>query len=526
MSIPASARGSLAVADGPAPATRYTFIFLVIAMGVLSYSTIQSMVGPVLDTLRVQYGTSQDAVTWVVTAYLLSASVFTPIAGRAGDIFGKKRMFVVALLLLAAGSLVAALAGNFGVLITGRLIQGMGGGTLPLGFGIVRDVFPSHKVAAMVGSLASLTAVGGGLGSVLAGPIVSGLGTAWLFWLPMMVTAAAAAGSYYFIPASPAVDRHPAGARLALVRPALLLSAWLTALLLAVSEAPQWGWLSAKTLGLLAVACVLFGAWIGAERRSAHPLIDITLMSRRPVLILNLVALLVGFGIYAYGAFIPEYLQSRPAQYGFGFGLTIMASGLILIPSAVTNFVVGSYYGRLAARFGAKQLMVAGCLCSAVSIFMVVVLHHHLWQFSIAAALLGVGFGLSFAAMSGLIVEVVKRTETGVAAGMNANIRTIGGAVGAAVVSTVIANTVRASGLPTDAGYLTGFAVIGVGMLAAAAAAALFRPEHRPVRAEPGPLITDPATLRTEPETPIADPGTLRPDPGMAPVTELAHLPD
>jgi MFS family permease len=118
-------------------------------------------------------------------------------------------------------------------------------------------------------------------------------------------------------------------------------------------------------------------------------LIDLNLMSRRPVLILNLVALLVGFGIYSYAAFVPQYLQSEPSQYGFGFGLTITQSGLILIPSAVTNFVVGSRYGRLAARYGAKRLMVLGCLCSAAATFMVAVMHAHLWQFSIAAPFWG-----------------------------------------------------------------------------------------------------------------------------------------
>jgi MFS family permease len=187
-----------------------------------------------------------------VTAYLLSASIFTPIVGRVGDILGKQRMFVIALLLLAAGSLVAALAGNFGLLIVGRLLQGTGGGTLPLGFGIVRDVFPHEKVAAAVGSLASLTAVGGGLGSVLAGPVVRGLGTSWLFWLPMIVTTTAAAGAYIFIPAASARQRRVIGAR-----SALLLSAWLTALLLGISKAPQWGWLSLKTVALLLAAILI-----------------------------------------------------------------------------------------------------------------------------------------------------------------------------------------------------------------------------------------------------------------------------
>ena len=448
-------------------------------MGVVSYSTVQSLVGPVLTTLRYQYGTSPDATTWVVTAYLLSASVFTPIAGRLGDIIGKQRMFAIALLTLAAGSLVAAVAGNFGVLIVGRLIQGTGGGTLPLGFGIVRDVFPRAKVASAVGTLASLTAVGGGLGSVVAGPIVHALGTAWLFWLPMIVTTAAAAGALAFIPASPTRERQPIG-----VLPVLLLSAWLTALLLGISEAPQWGWLSPKTLGLLCIALAGFAGWIAAEQRSTRPLIDLQMLSRRPVMTLNLVALLVGFGIYSYGAFTPQFLQSQPGRSGFGFGLSITESGLILIPSAVASLAVGSWYGRLAGSHGAKRLMVLGCLFSAAAVFAVVGLHRYPWEFSVTAAVLGVGFGLSFAAMSGLIVVAVRRTETGAAAGMNANIRTIGGAIGAAVVSTVIADVSGASGLKARDGYLAGFAVMGIGMLLAAVAALFFHPDPP---GEPGP---------------------------------------
>ena len=128
--------------------------------------------------------TSQDAVTWVLTAYLLSASIMTPILGRVGDMFGKKWVFVGTLVALAVGSVLAAVAPNLAVMIVARVIQGVAGGTLPLGFGIIRDEFPREKVAGAVGILAALTAVGGSLGIVLAGPIVNALGWRWLFWLP------------------------------------------------------------------------------------------------------------------------------------------------------------------------------------------------------------------------------------------------------------------------------------------------------------------------------------------------------
>ena len=235
-----------------------TFAVLVAAIG--SYALLQSLVVPVLTTLQAQLHTSQDAATWILTAYLLSASIFTPILGRVGDMIGKERVFVVSLVALAVGSVLAALAPNIGIMIVARVIQGVAGGMIPAAFGIIRDEFPAEKVAGAVGSLASLVAVGSGLGIVLAGPIVSALGWQYLFWLPMIVTIVAAVAAVLFIPESPV--RSPGTISWL---PAILLSAWLVAILVALSEVPVWGWGSAKTLGLLIGGVVLVAAWVAAE---------------------------------------------------------------------------------------------------------------------------------------------------------------------------------------------------------------------------------------------------------------------
>src|ERR1700749_3406331 len=166
--------------------------FLVLATGVSAYSLLQSLVVPVLPTLQADLHTTQSNVTWVLTAYLLSASIFTPIMGRVGDMIGKERVFVATLVALAVGSLLGALASNLAIMIVARVIQGIGGGVLPLAFGIVRDEFPKEKISGAVGLIASLAGVGGGAGIVLAGPIVDSLDYHWLFWLPMIVTAIAA----------------------------------------------------------------------------------------------------------------------------------------------------------------------------------------------------------------------------------------------------------------------------------------------------------------------------------------------
>src|ERR1035441_5963330 len=169
------------------PRAHHQVTFAVLALGVAAFALLQSLVIPVLTTVQHELHTSQGTATWVLTAYLLSASIMTPILGRIGDMTGKKRVFVATLIALAAGSLLAAVASSIGVLIVARVIQGIGGGMVPVAFGIIRDEFPARKVTGAVGILASLTAVGAGLGIVLAGPIVNLLGYHWLFWLPMVL---------------------------------------------------------------------------------------------------------------------------------------------------------------------------------------------------------------------------------------------------------------------------------------------------------------------------------------------------
>ncbi len=161
--------------------SHYQLTFVVLAIGAAAYALLQSLVSPLLPLLQTDLHTSQNTVTWVLTAYLLSASIFTPIIGRIGDKVGKERMLVVALVALSVGSLIAALATSIGPMIAGRVIQGVGGGVLPLSFGIIRDEFPAKKVPNAVGAVASLASVGAGLGLVLAGPIVSALNYHWLF---------------------------------------------------------------------------------------------------------------------------------------------------------------------------------------------------------------------------------------------------------------------------------------------------------------------------------------------------------
>ena len=447
----------------------YRATFTVLLLGVSAYALLQSLVLPVLPTIQHDLHTSQSTVTWVLTAYLLSASIFTPILGRVGDMVGKERMLVVTLSALALGSVIAGLSQSIGLLIIGRVVQGIGGAVLPLSFGIIRDEFPSSKVPTGVGVVAAMAAVGGGAGIVLAGPIVKHLNYHWLFWIPLIITVIAAICAHLFVPESPirTPGRISWGA-------AVLLSGWLVVLLVAVSEAPTWGWGSGKFIGLMALAVVIIVAWMIVETRSRQPLIDMRMMRVPAVWTNNLVAFLFGIGMYSVMAFLPEFVQT-PKSVGYGFGADIIQSGLFLLPLTVTMFLFGLLSGRISAAIGSKAAVIIGSVFSAGSYLILAFAHTQRWEIYAASTLLGVGLGMAFSAMSNLIVQAVPPEQTGVASGMNANIRTIGGAIGAAVMSSIVTSSLLAHGRPAESGYTRGFAFLAA-MTVVAIVAAIFIP--------------------------------------------------
>ncbi|MCH1865820.1 MFS transporter [Nocardioides sp. CFH 31398] len=435
-------------------------------VAVASFTLLQSMVIPVLGQLAVSYDTDQATVSWVLTSYLLAASVATPLLGRLGDVVGKQRMLVVTLAALSVGSLLAALAPSIGWLIAARVVQGAGGGVLPLSFGIIRDEFPRAKVNGALSIVASLAAVGFGIGIVIAGPIVDSLGFHWLFWLPMIVTALAATAALVWIPRS----RATGPARLPLA-PAVLLAGWLVAVLLGVSQGNTWGWTSPVVIGLMVGGVALMAVWIWLEHRVRTPLIDMAMMRRRGVWTTNVVSACVGFGLFASFGFLPQFLQT-PSEAGYGFDATIAESGWFLLPSAMASFAVGFLTARLVRGLGARVVVTGGALMTAVAFGLLALLHDQAWQIYAWTTLQGLGSGLVFSSLAGVVIASVPAHQTGVASGMNANIRTIGGSLGSAVMTGVVVGHVTATGLPSEEGYTIGFLVLAGAMLLAAAAAA------------------------------------------------------
>ena len=456
--------------------TSHRVTFAVLAGGMIAGALLQSLVIPALATFQEALGTTQADATWILTATLLAAAIATPISGRLGDMLGRKKVFVGVLVLTTIGCLISALATSMPLMLVGRVVQGLGAGVLPIAFGIVRDTFPPERLHRAISDLATLGAVGAGAGVALAGPIERAFGVSGLFWVPLVLLIASVVAAVVFLPDTG--TRQPGGISWSA---AVLLSGWLVCLLLGLSRAPQWGWGSPRVVALLIGAAALLAAWVLVEVRARHPLVDMTMMRRRGVWTANLVALLAGVGMYASFAFLPQFLQTPPSA-GYGFGSTVSESGLVMLVQTGTSFVTGLVVGPLAQRLGSRTLLMSGVLGFAAGYAVMGLAHDHFWQAVVAALLIGMGFGSSFAAMANLVVAAVPPEQTGVASVMNANIRTVGGAIGSALMSTVVTASAEPGGLPTEQGYTTGFVLLsGASLVAAAAVLLVPRVPHDPL---------------------------------------------
>jgi EmrB/QacA subfamily drug resistance transporter len=458
----------------PKAAAHPTRTVSILAMGTLAYSLQQTIILPALPAFQDRYDVSTSTSAWLLTSFLISSAVSTPVLGRLGDMYGKARMLIVAMAVFSAGIVLAALAGSFTVVLAGRVVQGSGAAVLPLAIGIVRDELPAGRMAVGIGTLSSTLGIGGGLALVLAGPLVEHLGLSWLFWSALVFTVPAAVLTWVFVPESPV--RSPA--RVDFVG-AVLLSLALVAFLLGITEGNHWGWNASRELGLFAAAVVVFCAWVAWEQRTPTPLVDIPLMRQRGLWTTNVVAAAIGAAMYGSFVLIPQLAQA-PTSTGYGFGDSVTASGLVLLPCAVVMLVTGPLAGRLERRLGAKLPLCIGCASIAVSYFWFAALHAHQWELYVGSAFLGVGLGFGLASMATLVVQAAPQRQTGIATAINMIVRSVGGAIGAQVSAAILTGSPGPAGLPVESGYSAAFLMCAAaGLVAWMAAAAVPRPLHR-----------------------------------------------
>ncbi|MCR2819547.1 MFS transporter [Microbacterium sp. zg.Y1090] len=456
-------------------------IVAVLALAGLASSFMFTLVVPIQAKLPELLDASREDTAWVVTATLLAAAVVTPIAGRLGDMYGKRRIVLVLLGVLVLGSVVAALSTEIIGVIVGRALQGAVTGVVPLAISILRDVLHEDRVDAAIALISATMGVGGALGMPLSALVTQYSDWHALFWLAAGLGVAVFVLVVWIVPVS---VLRTAG-RFDYVG-AAGLAVGLTGVLLAVSRGNEWGWTSPAVLacGLGGGAVLLVWGWY--ELRIAEPLLDLRVAARRPVLLTNIASLAMGFSLFASNVAYPQLLE-LPAPAGFG--LSLLSASLVIAPAGLVMMVLSPYSGRLARTVGPRLLLVLGAIALIVAYGFTLLFSSEVWHILVANLLVGVGIGFGYASMPMLIMRSVPQNETGASNGLNALFRSLGTSVAAAVIGAVLASLSVTQGgtqVPTASAFDVAF-VLGGAAAVVALVLALFIPQ-RPAR-EPHPSL-------------------------------------
>ncbi|WP_438354953.1 MFS transporter [Microbacterium sp. CJ88] len=450
-------------------------IVAVLAIAGLCSSFMFTLVVPIQSRLPELLHSSPADTAWVVTATLLAAAVMTPISGRLGDMYGKRRIVLVLLAVLVVGSVVAALSTGIIGIIVGRTLQGAVVGVVPLGISILRDVLHEDRVDSAIALISATLGVGGAVGLPISALVTQYSDWHVLFWLAAGLGVVVFALVLWIVPVS---VLRTAG-RFDYLG-AAGLSVGLIGILLAVSRGNEWGWAAVPTLvcGIGGILVLLLWGWY--QLRASEPLLDLRVAARRPVLLTNLASVAMGFSLFASNVVYPQQLE-LPVETGVGFGLSLVAASLIVMPSGLVMMVLSPFSGRLAGTVGPKLLLVLGAIALIVAYGFTLLFDQEVWQLLVANIIIGVGIGFGYAAMPMLIMRSVPQSETGASNGLNALFRSLGTSTAAAVVGAVLAGystTFQGAPVPTATGFTISY-VLGFIAAIVALAFALFIPTRR-----------------------------------------------
>ena len=429
-----------------------------------------TLVVPLLPDFPHILGVTDGDATWLVTITLLTGAIATPIVSRMADMFGKRRMLVLSLSMMVAGSLIAAIGGTFLTVLIGRTLQGFSSSLIPVAMAVLRDVLPKEKLAGAAAMISATMGIGGAMGLPAAGVLYDHFGWASVFWVSAASGSLLLLGILFVVPASASGTRG----RFDVVG-AILLSVALTALLVGISKGPTWGWSSPQTLGSLGAAAVVLALWVPYELRAVAPLVNLRVSAHRPVLLTNIAGLFVGFSAYANTLSTTQQLQ-LPEITGFGFGLSAATAGLCMVPGGLAMLVFSPLSARMTARFGGRATLAVGCIVMTAAYIFRIAFDSTVTLIVIGTVLVSIGNAMAYATMPALIMSSVPMTETAAANGLNSLMRTVGSSSMSAVVAALLTGlTVEASGriFPAHGAFVAMFAIAGGATLLATLAAVL-----------------------------------------------------
>lgn len=454
-------------------------VVAVLAIAGLCSSFMFTLVVPIQARLPELLHASREDTAWVVTVTLLVAAVVTPIAGRLGDMYGKRRIVLALLAALVVGSVIAALSPGIVGVIVGRGLQGAVTGVVPLGISILRDILHEDRIDSAIALISATLGVGGALGMPLSALVTQYADWHALFWMSAGMGVVVFALVVWIVPVSvlrTAGRFDYAGAA--------GLAVGLTGILLAISRGNEWGWLSAPVLAFGFGGLLVLLVWGWYELRIDDPLLDLRVAARRPVLLTNIASVAMGFSLFSSNVSYPQLLELPPPA---GFGLSLLLASLIIMPAGLVMMVLSPYSGRLARTVGPRRLLVLGAIALIVAYGFTLLFSSEVWHLLVANILVGVGIGFGYAAMPMLIMRSVPQSETGASNGLNALFRSLGTSTAAAIVGAVLATmstTQDGVQVPTASAFQLSF-VLGGGAAVVALVVAAFIPTRPAAEAHP-----------------------------------------
>ena len=373
--------------------------------------------------------------------------------------YGKRQMLAITLAVSVLGSLLGALSDALPLLIAARALQGVGMAVVPVGIAMMRDELPRERVPLGVALMSATLAVGAGIGLPLSGLIAEHLDWHAIFWVTGVVGCLLLAAALALLPESPVRTRGTFD-----VRGAVLLTAALTAVLLALSKGAQWGWSSPLTLGLAASGLLVLGLLVPLQLRTPSPLVDVRVAARPAVLLVNVASVLAGFAMFVNMLITTQFLQ-LPEATGYGLGLDMLHTGLWMVPNAAAFGLMAPVSAWLIRRAGPQATLIAGAAIMTATYAARVVLSESLVQVVTGSVAVGIGTAMVYGAMPTLLMRAVPVTETASANGLNVLLRSLGTSTASALTAaaaTAWVVTVAGEDLPSRHGLnvLLGLAAV------------------------------------------------------------------
>ncbi|MEU3465210.1 DHA2 family efflux MFS transporter permease subunit [Streptomyces sp. NPDC006733] len=465
----------------PAPDRSRWLALAILCAGMLMVILDGSIVTVALPAIQSDLGFSQPDLAWVVNAYLIAFGGLLLLAGRLGDLIGRRRMFLAGITLFTAASLLCGVAGSPALLIAGRFVQGVGGAMASaVSLGMIVTLFPEPRERARaIGAFSFVGAAGASIGLVLGGVLTQSASWHWIFFinLPIGVAAGVLAARTLVPDRGLGLRSGADAAGAALVTAGLMLGVY------TIVQAGQHGWGSARTLGLGALAAALLAGFVLRQAKAAAPLLPLRVFRSRQVSGANAIQVLMIAALFGFQVLVVLYMQ-----HVLGYGAA--RSGLAMLPSAVVIGIVSlGFSARLTGRFGERTMVVSGLalLLAGLLLLSRVPVHGGYAADLLPVMLSLAGFGLAIPALTGLGMSGATERDAGVASGLFNTTQQIGGALGLALLNTLATSRtdhLLSAGRPAPealtAGYHLAFAV-GAGLIAAALLlAATTLPARRP----------------------------------------------